>query len=828
MIKKTNIYRILKERDSEFIKTIDSIMPEVTNRLEVQVPKLFPEFTLHNIHHSIRVIGYIADIVSDLNSFNDFELTLMLLAALLHDLGMALGENEIKLIKEDRYFTDKSIKFEIFSKLYTKNAGQEIVRRYHADITTQIISDSKYSDFFILDEPHGVSYLEDIVLLCKSHTKDFFWMSESLSTHNIKGKYDYNLRYIAHLIRIADLLDIDQSRTPYELYKLINPKGVSDQEWRKHFIVTNTKKIEFNKKTRKKEIVFYGTSEDIKIHRKLMSYINWINIELKIFNNFCEQLDDEHFKNNVSNLVLNKIKTVGFTVSDYKLSLDFNSITELLMGENIYGDKKLGLREIIQNSIDACLVRKEIEKKNSSDYEPCIIIKINKENNNFIISDNGIGMSEEIIQNFFLNIGKSYYKSDIFKLNDLNYKPIGSFGIGFLSCFMLSEDVKIKTRYFKLPVKHTIQLEKGDEYIGFNSIDDVGFVGTEITLKYDQVLTVFDGDIKNVVGFINTFFVNDNYNLKIIINADIHEFHNTILKTKEKEKNVIIDDITKYLEDTKGFIELRNKHEFIRDVKDLKVNSDNLFYISNKEIIKNEVDLKNIVDTKNNKLVYMHLPLYDKNEIEEFTKALDILDHDIDATIDKVDCYDNAYIFFPCNAQNELEENEIFNETDPVIFDDILLSDVINRIDVNCFCPKIKIIEINILEDNEFKILEEFNVFNKYSWRWLNKNNKLYLRNILIKDYSYDKQIKVKTIDLLGFSLNIYKKSIVPDISRNDLLPESKKLVNNSINIALHLSALENFNLKEEEKNIIIKFIQKKLINNNHFVCDDILKKYNF
>ena len=46
---------------------------------------------------------------------------------------------------------------------------------------------------------------------------------------------------------------------------------------------------------------------------------------------------------------------------DYKLAVDFKSLSTLLMGEHIYGDRRLGLRELIQNGIDSCRVRAEIE-----------------------------------------------------------------------------------------------------------------------------------------------------------------------------------------------------------------------------------------------------------------------------------------------------------------------------------------------------------------------------------------------------------------------------------------------------------------------------------
>ena len=166
-IESSKIYRLLKENDSEFIGAIDSIIPIATQRLSIQVPKIFPEYTLHNIDHSIRVAEYISEIVPDLTAFNDLELTLMLLSALLHDLGMALGETEIELIKKDQFLSDNNVKYESYVKLYGGKAEQEIVRRYHADISKKIIAESKYSNHFILNDPHGVSYLEDICLLCE-------------------------------------------------------------------------------------------------------------------------------------------------------------------------------------------------------------------------------------------------------------------------------------------------------------------------------------------------------------------------------------------------------------------------------------------------------------------------------------------------------------------------------------------------------------------------------------------------------------------------------------------------------------------------------------
>src|SRR5699024_8245987 len=112
------------------------------------------------------------------------------------------------------------------------------------------------------------------------------------------------------------------------------------------------------------------------------------------------------------------IQTEGYTFSDYKMTLDFKAITSLLMGEKIYGRKSLGLRELIQNSLDACRIRQETEEQNrefgQDPYQPKIKVILDHHNEVAIIKDNGTGMSMDIIKNHFLNVGVSYYQSSDF------------------------------------------------------------------------------------------------------------------------------------------------------------------------------------------------------------------------------------------------------------------------------------------------------------------------------------------------------------------------------------------------------------------------------
>ena len=95
---------------------------------------------------------------------------------------------------------------------------------------------------------------------------------------------------------------------------------------------------------------------------------------------------------------------LGLTTNDERLY-------PLLAGP-LYGDRPfIGLRELIQNAIDACNEKYTLESGQDPIFQSVpygIKIEINLSNKTLEISDNGIGMNEEIIKNYFLKIGSSY------------------------------------------------------------------------------------------------------------------------------------------------------------------------------------------------------------------------------------------------------------------------------------------------------------------------------------------------------------------------------------------------------------------------------------
>ena len=161
----------------------------------------------------------------------------------------------------------------------------------------------------------------------------------------------------------------------------------------------------------------------------------------------------------------------AYVFHDLKFQLDQDEIQQLLMGETLYGDPTLAIRELLQNALDALQMRdlrlKLLRKDLKAAVEPTDALPEGEElavrltwgkdeatGQEFIrVADNGTGMTQLVLDRFFTQIGKSYYRSPDFEReqallrgNGLFATPISHFGIGILSCFMIGDRLEVRTR----------------------------------------------------------------------------------------------------------------------------------------------------------------------------------------------------------------------------------------------------------------------------------------------------------------------------------------------------------------------------------------------
>ena len=125
----------------------------------------------------------------------------------------------------------------------------------------------------------------------------------------------------------------------------------------------------------------------------------------------------------------------------------------------LYSDKDIFLREIVANGIDAItkyskLVKMGEAEDNGTEY--CVKIFVDKKAKTLTVEDNGIGMTEEEVENYITQIAFSGASDFLSKYEKAGGDGIiGHFGLGFYSAYMVSENVEIFTKSYKdVPAVH--------------------------------------------------------------------------------------------------------------------------------------------------------------------------------------------------------------------------------------------------------------------------------------------------------------------------------------------------------------------------------------
>ncbi len=124
-----------------------------------------------------------------------------------------------------------------------------------------------------------------------------------------------------------------------------------------------------------------------------------------------------------------------------------------LMINSIYTHKEIFLREIISNASDAmdklAYLALTDDKVGLSRQDMAITITRDAQSRTITVSDNGIGMSREELEENLGTIAKSgslKFKQDMEKQEDIDI--IGQFGVGFYSAFMVAASVTVLTRKY--------------------------------------------------------------------------------------------------------------------------------------------------------------------------------------------------------------------------------------------------------------------------------------------------------------------------------------------------------------------------------------------
>lgn len=802
-IQKTKIYsHLIYNNNTFYCANIDNVAAYAQSFLS-RIPAMFSNYTNHDIGHSARVADYMVDLLPcTLDKYNDTELVIMLYSAIFHDIGMVVSETEGDL----------------------NHAKQDDIRKTHHILSEKFLNEcNEKVDCFNIDNEGSVNFKCLVAKIARSHGEDFSWIERNLKQKEYLGNDTVNPQFIACLLRLGDYLDFDSKRTPYYLFNFLNLSTRSSDEWKKHFSITNYKKIE------NKRVFFAGNCEDPEIYIGILNYFNLIEKEIKNAKSLLSN-DDEKYKLTIEDKVLYQIFHNSFDSVDLQFLMDYISISNLLMGENLYSDKKSALREIIQNSMDAVSLRKEIAEKNEIAYTPEIKIVI--EEDKVSIQDNGIGMTLSDVKNYFLNIGHSFYRSADFKDLSLTYKPISHYGIGFLSSFLLSDSINVKTTSYKEPkVCNVLRLQKNNRFVIQKSEENaLPEAGTEIILAKSSFMKVFP-KVEDIRKYISETFKDTG--VKIIVSENEQE--KVIAFDEQQSKNMInLSDylnnveccfggsLTLSLKDNFRFIVIQpdsvpfeNTGEYIYDAEyfsDMIIDYDDLANWSKNT--KSTYSINRLLNSYRELQIFDIYPL-DDDEIESFLQAQEITD-DNEAAFEYLKKKHSIYepiriyigdenLFYDIDDYDSIDmDTEIKGYDETSGFKKVLKTFIERNIDYDvCTCLIKRELQPIYIHDDHFSKIEQKRTVSSFY------HSNLFVKNVRIPNFSISIPVVIRPLMLTNFEINIFSENCYPDVSRTSLNEETCKLLGYAIGRAIHIYILEHAKLKAYEKEFLKSFIKK-------------------
>ena len=423
------MYNLLIKRENNVAKSLSGILgliePEVAKTLEY-IKTQFPNFTEHGIQHSLRIINYIYSIMSEdlKQNISDVEIFCFIMAAFFHDMGMTLVDVEDK----DNQRTNHHLYAYRPIKHFFEKYMQMLVERRRLEKCIIFVS-----------EAHGRS-IEELY-----NDNDF------RKIETIEGQV---LRYglLAILLRIGDLMDLEEQRVcefnmhmNLEYYN--NP--VSLVHNRRHL-----DDITYNYSPSKITVsVLTDGREKYKVWSQWLEYLDeeimYANTHYLIGEN------SDFFRNYKLPEVIKCVKpseNAKFAVEEIRFQVDDTGALWDIITKSVYTNEFDYIRELIQNAIDATLLKIYLDDKENIEYQSprswhCndkVMIAYSQKEGTLWVEDHGTGMNENELSNYLFKTANSGYK--YMKKREFMFPAIAKFGIGFVACITKADKIQILTR----------------------------------------------------------------------------------------------------------------------------------------------------------------------------------------------------------------------------------------------------------------------------------------------------------------------------------------------------------------------------------------------
>lgn len=506
----------------------------------------FPEFTDHGSQHLTDVLTTADALVSETAwaLLSPKDAACLILSTLLHDAGMHLSVDGFlslispsqqaivapridrkrwehlweEFLSEARRFDGKRLVATFGTSepitvppsdpelmtLRDRRLIGEFVRRHHARLAHEIALRGMPGTDGVglsINIPYDLRDLAG--LIARSHGSPLRTFLPYLEKHYHPQEYQQiHAVFLMALLRIADYLQVESERAPEQHLKVAKLRSpLSQQEWRNHAAIANITTQDKDPEA----IQIQARPQDVKTYLELTRLLRGLQLELDTSWAVLGEIYGLREKLKRLGLEIRRIKSnlddeesFGEFVDYVPCKASFESAgADLLklLAEPLYGDDPTyGVRELIQNAVDACLELRDLPESIrmavKTGDRPDVVVKLTRDaggNSILTIDDRGIGMTSVTLRNYFLRAGASYRKSSEWKKvheDEAGHSRVlrsGRFGIGVLAAFILGDEIQVSTR-------HALE-ERGIEFEASLETDPIELkyvnrpIGTRVSVK---------------------------------------------------------------------------------------------------------------------------------------------------------------------------------------------------------------------------------------------------------------------------------------------------------------------------------------------------------
>lgn len=525
---------MLHELTDDILAAVGSAFASVGPILERNEAPFFPDYTDHGINHVESVLRTCELMVGDeaWNVFTRADAATLVLATLAHDLGMLInvegfrylvepdGDDIPPLVTDDEKWQKLWREFQLDSRRFdgptlTNILGSsepiaieeldssqltergiriagEFLRRHHHRLAHEIVVLGMPTERGRLPLFDGVpQHLRELSgLVARSHGIPMRNCLDLLTKLDRTGHREYrdvHPTFLMALVRLADYLDIEIGRAPASLLAAKSLRSpISRREWWFHRAIVDCHSHDDDPECLH-VVVEHSALPNVATFAVVEEKINGIQEE---FDSCWAVLGEVYGRFPPLNRLSLKIRRIRSDLRElskvsqlpfvpYRASLESARADLLkLLIEPLYGDSPgIGIRELIQNSIDAVREFDFITSKMSSsnpidrnDLEGDVVVHFEQDDRGdywVVVADRGIGMTWETVSKYYLTAGASFRQSDVWKRrfsDDSGTAQVlrsGRFGIGVLAAFLLGDRIRVTTRHVEEPENKGIYFEFG-------------------------------------------------------------------------------------------------------------------------------------------------------------------------------------------------------------------------------------------------------------------------------------------------------------------------------------------------------------------------------